>query len=87
MNKYTFSLKIFTNFENYVYDDYIIDFEDLICDNQRGEDYIEEIICDALHNNKTIVLKNKDDRVIIFNIEPTYIFKIYNITKEQNNDK
>lgn len=87
MDKYTFSLKIFTNFENYVCDDYIIDFEDLICDNQRGEDYIEETICEAIHESKTLVLKNKYDGIIIFNVKPDYIFEIYGITKENDNDK
>lgn len=87
MDKYTFCLKIFTDFENYICDDYLVDLQDLICESIRGQDYIEETICEAVHESKTLVLKNKYDRIIIFNVKPYYIFEIYGITKEQNNGK
>ena len=87
MDKYTFCLKIFTDFENYICDDYLVDLQDLICTDIRGQDYIEETICEAVHESKTLVLKNKYDGIIIFNVKPDYIFEIYGITKENDNDK
>ena len=87
MDKYIFCLKIFTDFENYICDDYLVDLQNLICTDIRGQDYIEETICEAVHESKTLVLKNKYDRIIIFNVKPYYIFEIYGITKEDDDVK
>ena len=56
MDKYIFCLKIFTEFENYICDDCLVDLQDLICTDIRGQDYIEETICEAVHESKTLVL-------------------------------